>query len=108
MPWGAPYATTDGVHIEQFGFANWNAARWKKGAAGTLDRTAWLVAFLSGKLAIPIQRLSDAQVKSGGKGVTTHAQCTRVFRVAGSHTDPGTGYPFSYVLGLAKKWAKAA
>ena len=106
IPWGAPYANTDGVHIEQMGRASWTTAQWKKRAAGTLDRTAWLMAHLGKKLGIPLRTLTDAQVRSGVKGVTTHAQVTRVFRVSGGHTDPGSGYPIAFVMDRARQFGK--
>jgi len=105
IPWGAPFANTNGVHIEQMGKASWTTAQWHKLAAGTLDRTAWLVAQKSKKLGIPIRTLSDAQVKAGSKGIVTHKQVTRAYGVYGGHTDPGDGYPLGFVLDLAKKYA---
>lgn len=104
IPWGAPYANTRGLHIEQMGKASWTTAQWHKLAAGTLDRTAWLIAQKSKKLGIPIRTLSDAQVKAGSKGVTTHKQVTRAYHVYGGHTDPGDGYPLGFVLDLARKY----
>ncbi len=102
--WGAPYANTNGLHIEQMGKASWTEAQWKKLAAGTLDRTAWLIAKKSKKLGIPIRRLTDEQVRAGVKGITTHRQCTRVFHVYGGHTDPGSGFPYDEILATAKKY----
>ncbi len=102
--WGAPYANSNGLHIEQMGVASWSESSWKAKAKGTLDRTAWLIAKKSKKLGIPIRTLSDKQVKSGEKGITTHAQLTRVYGVYGGHTDPGKSYPLSYVLDLARKY----
>lgn len=104
IPWGAPSVNTNGLHIEQMGKASWTTAQWHKLAAGTLDRTAWLVAQKSKKLGIPIRTLTDAQVKSGSKGVTTHKQVTRAYHVYGGHTDPGDGYPLGFVLDLARKY----
>jgi hypothetical protein len=102
--WGAPYANTNGLHIEQMGVASWSESQWKSRAKGTLDRTAWLIAKKSQKLGIPIRTLSDKQVRSGSKGIVTHAQLTRVHGISGGHTDPGKGYPLGYVLDLARKY----
>lgn len=104
VPWGAPGANTDGVHIEQMGRAAWSAAEWHKRAAGTLDRTAWLLSHLHRHLAdhgvrLPIRTLTDAELKNGKAGVTTHRQLTRV--LGGTHTDPGTGYPLATVIAKA-------
>ena len=100
IPWGAPGANTDGVHIEQMGTASWSTKEWFKHAEGTLDRTAWLIAKLAKKLDIPVRRLSDRQVKSRQQGVVTHAQLSRC--LGGTHTDPGNGYPLDWVMSRAE------
>jgi len=105
ISWGAPSVNTNGVHIEQMGKASWTRKQWLDKAAGTLDRTAWLIARLHKRLGIPIRRLTDAELRAGKQGVTTHRQCSRVF--GGTHTDPGTGYPFDHVLERAKEHARA-
>ena len=104
IPWGAPGANTQGVHIEQMGAASWTEAEWNARAGGTKDRAAWLIAHLHHELGIPIQTLTDQQLRAGHKGVTTHMQCTRVF--GGTHTDPGHGYPLVLVLARARWYAK--
>ena len=109
IPWGAPGANTEGVHIEQMGAASWTAADWEAkanhGRKGTLDRAAWLIAHLHHELGIPIQTLTDQQLKAGHKGVTTHMQCARVWK-PDTHTDPGHGYPLVLVLARARWYAK--
>lgn len=103
VPWGAPSVNTSGVHIEQMGKAAWTRRQWMDKAAGTLERTAWLIARLHKRLGIPIRTLTDAELKAGKQGVVTHRQCSRVF--GGTHTDPGTGYPLAHVIDRAKKYA---
>lgn len=103
IPWGAPYANTSGIHIEQMGRADWTSAEWRAKAQGTLDRTAWLIAQIARRYGIPLRTLTDAELRAGGRGVTTHKQCTRVFHVAGGHTDPGDGYPLAAVLAKARR-----
>src|SRR5665647_496016 len=105
IPWGAPYVNTSGLHIEQMGKASWTEAQWKKYAPGTLDRTAWLIAEKSEKFHIPIRALTDEQLARNEKGITTHRQCSRVFHIAGGHTDPGTGFPYKELLETARKYA---
>ena len=73
-------------------------------ALPTIDRTAWLIAHLSKKHLIPIRSLSDSELRKGLRGVVTHAQCSRVF--GGTHTDPGSNYPFHYLLDKAKEYAR--
>jgi hypothetical protein len=101
--WGAPNANFDGVHIEQMGRADWSTSEWKRKAEGTLDRTAWLLARLSKRLSIPLTKMTDTQLRNNAKGVTTHRQVTKVLH-GGTHTDPGSGYPFDYVLRKARAY----
>ena len=102
IPWGAPYANTTGVHIEQMGKSSWDEKTWLK-HPGTLERTAWLVHKLCKELGIPLRLVDVADVRNGVKGVTTHHICTDAFHIAGGHTDPGPGYPIGHVMDLAKK-----
>lgn len=107
IAWGAPGANEKGVHIEQMGVASWERSIWFNKAAGTISRTAWLLAWL--KLErfgwIPLVHLSDDDLRAGHSGIVTHRQLTRVFKTPGGHTDPGTGYPLAYVIQLAKAYA---
>ena len=103
IPWGAPYANTTGVHIEQMGKASWDEKEWLK-HSGTLERTAWLVARLCKQLGITLRLVGVDDVRKGVRGVTTHHICTDAFHIAGGHTDPGPGYPIGHVLDLAKKF----
>jgi hypothetical protein len=104
IPWGAPRANTDGIHIEQMGLAAWSRQQWLLRAAGTLVNTAWLLAFLYGKTKLPLRVLSDHELAAGDAGVTTHRQITRVLG-GGTHTDPGAGYPLGYVVNRARLYA---
>lgn len=106
IPWGAPKANTDGVHIEQMGLAAWSTQQWFCKAAGTLMNTAWALAWLYRHHAgaVPLRELSDAELRAGERGVTTHRQITRVLG-GGTHTDPGPGYPLGYVIRRAHVFA---
>lgn len=105
IAWGAPYCNTQSIHIEQMGKASWSTEKWKKYAAGTIDRCAWLVAKLSIDFNIPIDHLTLAELRAGKRGVVTHYDCTKVF--GGSHTDPGPNYPLKMMLDKAKEYKKA-
>lgn len=99
VPWGAPYANSNGVHIEQMGSAAWSRDQWMSLAGGTLTNTAWLLADLHSRpeLAhVPLRPLSDDQVRRHAMGIVTHRQISRVF--GGTHTDPGSDYPLQYVV----------
>jgi hypothetical protein len=106
--WGAPYVNTTGVHIEQMGIASWTREQWMSKALGTLDRTAWLLAYLNVSYKWPLVHLTNAQLKAGKlKGIITHVQATQVFGPVGGHTDPGQNYPMDWVLKKAKEYRAA-
>ena len=103
VPWGAPGVNSDGVHIEQCGYARWTRDGWLR-RDEMLDRVAWLMAVLARRLDIPLRSLSDEELRRGERGVTTHRQCTLVY--GGTHTDPGAGYPLDWVLARARHYRR--
>lgn len=106
IPWGAPYANTQGLHVEQMGFAHWSRKEWFDNAEGTLLRMAWLVARKCEKFDLPIKFLDAHDILAGRRGVTDHRQCTKAYKIAGGHTDPGSGYPWEHVLSEARVIAR--
>jgi hypothetical protein len=110
IPWGAPGANLNGVHVEQMGLARWTHDQWMNKAEPTLVRTAWLMARIHRRLEaanvhVPLRVLSDEDVRAHKHGVVTHRQLTRALGI-GSHTDPGPGYPMEFVLYRARKYAE--
>ena len=93
-----------GLHIEIVGRASWTRREWYMHQA-TLKRAAWQVARWANTYKIPIEELSDSALRNGRPGITTHAQCTRVFK-KGSHTDPGKNFPMTYFLWLCRRRLK--
>ena len=102
IPWGAPGANKMGWHVEHAGFAEWTRQKWLSHEE-TVRRGAFKCAQHAVKFGIPVDLLSDDELRRGRKGFITHAQCTRVF--GGSHTDPGTNFPFDRFLQLAQNFA---
>jgi hypothetical protein len=99
------------VGIEQAGRAANSRATWLQTYAGTLDRTAWLVARLARQTGIPIAFRNAAYLRAHGAnpavgGVTTHLEHTRALQ-PGDHTDPGVGYPMDALIAKAKAHAAA-
>lgn len=87
------------LSIEQIGFAATTRDEWYRGASRQLANSARWIAYWSLKHGIPIRR---AWTVAGGiqrSGVASHRQ---LGASGGGHTDPGTGYPFKYVLLLAR------
>lgn len=102
VPWGAPGANRDGIHIEQCGWAKWSRLAWFRHQS-TLKRAAWVAARSCHDHGIPARWLTDKQLADGDTaGVTYHAQVSRVFRGSG-HTDPGPNYPYGYFIRLVKR-----
>ncbi len=104
IPWGAPSANSQGVHIELMGKAIWTTREWMTLALCTLDNCAFVLARLHARLNIPLVKLNDVQLASGGKGVVTHRQCSRVFKTPGGHSDPGMGFPMGFLLEQAGRY----
>lgn len=90
VPWGAPGANEAGFHIEQCGFARWDAALWARHWR-TIERAAYKTALHCVYFRIPPQFLTASELRRELRGVTTHAECTRAF--GGDHTDPGRLWP---------------
>lgn len=95
--WHVENHNTGSVGIEQCGYARYSREDWLDNPA-QLDTVARIIAHLSVRWGIVLRN-------SVNSGVCTHAQCSKAF--GGSHTDPGAGYPFSHVLGMAQAYKKA-
>lgn len=96
-----------GLGLEICGYAAWTRRQWFVRQA-TLKRAAWVTARWCVKYQIPPRWLSDRELLGNKKGVTYHAQITRVLR-EGSHTDPGKGFPYGYFMWLVQRrvrWLK--
>jgi N-acetyl-anhydromuramyl-L-alanine amidase AmpD len=107
IAWHAGIVNAYTIGIEQAGRAQQRAADWSDDySAAMLDRVALLLAHLSVEYGIPLVYRDHVDVagehqRGGFRGVTTHADVTRAFRVRGGHTDPGPGYPMEAVLARA-------
>lgn len=96
--WGAPGANAAGVHVEICGWARWTSAEWQ--ASGVLPRVAHLVAGICARHGLPVERVDVAGLKSGARGITTHADVSQAFGQT-DHTDPGPGFPLADVIASA-------
>ena len=101
IPWGAPGANSDGLHIEICGYAKWDTTQWR-GHEPMLRRSAYKVAKWCWLYGIGAKWLSDRQLANGtARGLVTHAQVAKVFKRS-THWDPGGGFPKDLFL----KWVK--
>jgi peptidoglycan hydrolase-like protein with peptidoglycan-binding domain len=96
--WHAPGANADGYGIELAGYARQSAAEWQDAYSLQAIRNACgHVAPLMKAHGIPARWLTDDELRGGVvKGMTTHAQVSRVFRLS-DHSDPGPGFPMALV-----------
>jgi hypothetical protein len=95
-------------NAELCGFAAWTREQWLGSATvdgcvnpiGILNRTAdWVRARCLAR-NIPIRKLTPAQVGAGMSGVIGHIDWTLGMH-DGTHTDPGSGFPWDYVIARA-------
>ena len=99
VAWAAPGANRDGIQIEMAGYAKQTEEEWKdQYSTLVLENAAEAAAQYCLKYSIPIQRLTDKQLKDKTtRGFASHAQVSEVFKLS-DHTDPGKGFPWKYFL----------
>lgn len=104
VPWGAPGANSDGLHVEICGYAAWSKDEWLQ-HEHMLRRAAWKAAKWCWLYGISARWLSDKQLANGtARGLTTHRQVSRVMQTPGGHTDPGPNFPAATFLGWVKEY----
>lgn len=102
VAWAAPGCNSDGVQIEQAGFAAQTAAEWKDAfGLGLLQTTGGLVAWLCTYLSIPPVYIDRGGLLAGKSGITTHVQVSLAYRRS-DHTDPGKYYPMGDLLAIVR------
>lgn len=85
---------------ELCGFAAWSRDTWLTQHRGMLDLAAAWIRSRCLARGIPIVKLSPAQVGAGQAGVCGHWDWT-LGTGEGTHTDPGAGFPWDYVMAAA-------
>jgi hypothetical protein len=93
-------------NAELCGFAAWTRAQWLNEHRRMLDLTAQWIRERCQARGIPIRKLTPQQVAAGQPGVIGHYDWTIGMR-DGSHTDPGPGFPWDYVIDQAARGASA-
>lgn len=99
--WAVPGANSDGVSIEQAGFASQSRAQWLDpySRATTANGVAWIKRQPE-LTRIPWRWLTDAQIRDGvSAGHVEHRDCTRALGV-GTHQDCGPNFPRDLVMHL--------
>lgn len=103
IPWGAPGANTDGLHIEICGYAKWTRSQWLSRRT-MLRRAAYRVSKWCWQYDIPIRRLTVAQVRGRKvKGITCHNDVSQSFK-GSDHWDPGLNFPWDVFMGYVNQY----
>ena len=89
------------LSIEQVGHARTSGEEWARRYRRQLDNTALWVAYWSRRWGIPIRRGATRGCGVVRSGVVSHDQ----LGCGNDHTDPGRGYPWSYMLRRARELA---
>ena len=81
VAFAAPGANHDGIHLELAGFAMQTKSQWLDPFSTlVLENAANAAAQYCLKYNIPVKHLSNAELKSGQKGIVGHAQVSEVFK----------------------------
>lgn len=88
-------ANARGWHIEIAGYAAQDLEEWHDPySKATLINAASLCRDEGALAGIPPRWLTDDEIRDRvTKGYCTHGDLTRAYRIAGGHTDPGSGFP---------------
>ncbi len=103
VAYAAPGANNDGIQLELAGFARQKRADWLDPYSTlVLENAANAAAQYCLKYNIPLQRLTNEQLKRGERGIIGHVQASQVYKKS-DHSDPGTGFPWDYFIERVKK-----
>lgn len=99
VAWHAPGANHDGLGFEHAGRSSQRPRDWDDPySRAELRLSAMLAAEKCRTYRIPPVYLRAADLVADRRGITTHAQVTRAFRL-GDHTDPGKSFPIVRYVG---------
>ena len=106
VAWHAPGGNRNGIGIEHAGYAKQSREEWLDDySRAELEISARLAAKLVSLYDIPIQRLTDTDLKAGGaRGFTGHVDLTLASGKPGHH-DPGPHFPWDFYLDLVRQAA---
>lgn len=103
--WTALKANPWSVQVEICGFAKWTEAEWKK-YPKMLDTIARLLAEWNKDYGFALKHGTIQDMRNGVRAFYDHDDVTKAY--GGTHWDVGNGFPWDYVLDLAKKYATPA
>ena len=97
--WTQGNANPVAVSLELCGFASWTTAQWKNDHHNMLRNCADWIAEEARYYGLPLDRLTAAQAQGSGRGECMHID---LGSWGGGHVDCGPGFPFGYVLDMAR------
>lgn len=101
-PWAAGYtANRRGLHVSALAYAADSRAAWMS-RPGQLGLIADVLADWCTRYGIPPVKLTAAEIRAGKRGICGHGDTSAAWGET-DHTDPGTGFPWDYVIDLVLK-----
>lgn len=98
-----------GIHHELCARASWDNEWLGEYGRAMLARAAKQAARDAKKWGIPVRHLTIAQIRDDEQGFCGHADITRAFPAdGGTHTDPGSDFPWTYFLNLVRSHLEPA
>jgi len=98
--WTLRNGNTRSDNLELCGFAAWSRDEWLTNHKGMLNFAANWARSRCLARGIPIVKLAPTDVAAGKSGVIGHVDYT-LGTHDGTHTDPGPGFPWDYVIARA-------
>jgi hypothetical protein len=102
--WTAANANPVAVQLELCGFASWTEQTWRQQHPNMLANCAAWIAEEAAHYGIPLDALTAGQAQGSGRGECQHID---LGSWGGGHVDCGPGFPFGYVLDLARNGGAA-
>lgn len=103
IAWHAPGANGCGIGIELTGYASQTKEQWSDGPSlMILERAAILGADICHRNAIPVVKLSPAELRSGKRGFCGHGDVSDAWNKS-THWDPGPNFPWSTYLSAVER-----
>ena len=106
IAYAAPGANSDGIQIELTGYGKQTREQWLDPySVGVLSWGAYATSEYCIKYGIPVVHLTNAQLKTGQKGIVGHYQVSEVYKKS-DHADPGKNFPWDVFLAMVAQFAK--
>lgn len=104
----APGCNHDGIQMELAGYSAQSADEWQdEYSMATLQEAARVAAYYVRKYALPIRRLSVAELLAGARGIVGHDTVTLAYHKS-DHMDPGPHFPWAEWLGMVAHATESA